>query len=149
MDFGDERCSERAKVLLSRARCRAVPERCDGAGLPWPGHQRPGAAELRGAARDVSPPDVRGQYGSRGAGCAGCLGVGARVQGCREQARRYQGEQALIEGCERLAELASELADTRLVSVADLEADITMLMRRADELGTPVDWLIRSTHDAA
>ena len=35
------------------------------------------------------------------------------------------------------------------MSVADLEADITMLMRRADELGRPVDWLIRSTHDAA
>lgn len=52
-----------------------------------------------------------------------------------------------IEGYERLAELAAELPSTRLVYVADREADITALMRRAEALGTPVDWLIRSTHD--
>ena len=52
-----------------------------------------------------------------------------------------------IEGYERLAELASELPGTRLVYVADREADIAALMRRADELGTPTDWLIRSTHN--
>jgi len=52
-----------------------------------------------------------------------------------------------IEGYERTAELAPELPDTRLVYVADREADITALMQRAEELGTPVDWLIRSTHD--
>ena len=52
-----------------------------------------------------------------------------------------------VEGYERTAELAPELPDTRLVYVADREADITTLMQRAEELGTPVDWLIRSTHD--
>jgi len=52
-----------------------------------------------------------------------------------------------VEGYERLVELASGLPDTRLVYVADREADILALMRRADELGTPVDWLIRATHD--
>jgi hypothetical protein len=52
-----------------------------------------------------------------------------------------------IEGYERTAELAPELPGTRLVYVADRESDITALMQRAEELGTPVDWLIRSTHD--
>lgn len=52
-----------------------------------------------------------------------------------------------IEGYERVAELAAELPGTRLVYVADREADIVALMRRADALGTPVDWLIRSTHN--
>ncbi|WP_271652329.1 transposase DNA-binding-containing protein, partial [Ralstonia solanacearum] len=52
-----------------------------------------------------------------------------------------------IEGYERVAELASQLPSTRLVYVADREADITALMQRAAELGTPADWLIRSTHN--
>jgi hypothetical protein len=38
---------------------------------------------------------------------------------------------------------------TRLVYVADREADMLALMERAQELGTPADWLIRSTHDRA
>ena len=33
--------------------------------------------------------------------------------------------------------------------VADREADILELMRRASDLGTPADWLIRSQHDRA
>ncbi|MEF9388785.1 IS4 family transposase, partial [Ralstonia solanacearum species complex bacterium KE056] len=40
-----------------------------------------------------------------------------------------------IEGYERVAELASQLPSTRLVYVADREADITALMQRAAELG--------------
>lgn len=52
-----------------------------------------------------------------------------------------------IEGYERIAELAAQLPNTRLVYVADREADIEALMCRAEELGTPADWLIRSTHD--
>jgi hypothetical protein len=54
-----------------------------------------------------------------------------------------------IEGYTQLAELAEKLPDTRLVYVADREADIVELMRRAHELGTPVDWLIRSQHNRA
>ena len=44
---------------------------------------------------------------------------------------------------------ASGLPHTRLVYVADREADMIALMARAQELGTPADWLIRSTHDRA
>ncbi|MBS1191953.1 MAG: transposase [Rhodocyclaceae bacterium] len=54
-----------------------------------------------------------------------------------------------IEGYERLAELAPSLPTTRLVYVADREADILALMQRAHALGTPVDWLLRSQHDRA
>ena len=49
-----------------------------------------------------------------------------------------------IEGYERLAELAPQLATTRLVYLADREADIMALMVRARDLGMPVDWLVRS-----
>jgi IS4 transposase len=52
-----------------------------------------------------------------------------------------------VEGYERLAEMAAELPETRLVYLADREADIMALMRRADALGTPVDWLVRSRHN--
>ena len=52
-----------------------------------------------------------------------------------------------IEGYERIAEMAAELPTTRLVYVADREADILALMRRADELDTPADWLIRAKHN--
>jgi len=54
-----------------------------------------------------------------------------------------------IEGYARLAELAGRLPDTRLVYVADREADIVELMRKARELGEPVDWLVRSQHNRA
>jgi hypothetical protein len=52
-----------------------------------------------------------------------------------------------IEGYERLAELAPRLASTRLVYVADREADMLPLMARAQQLGCPVDWLIRAAHN--
>ena len=52
-----------------------------------------------------------------------------------------------VEGYERLAEMAAELPGTRLVYLADREADIMDLMRRAGALGTPVDWLLRSKHN--
>jgi hypothetical protein len=54
-----------------------------------------------------------------------------------------------VEGYERMAELASELPETRLVYVADREADIAALMAKARDLGTPADWLIRSRHNRA
>lgn len=49
-----------------------------------------------------------------------------------------------IESYERVPEQAATLPDTRLVYVADREGDIAALMRRAQELGHPADWLIRS-----
>ncbi len=54
-----------------------------------------------------------------------------------------------IEGYERVAEAAPRMPDTRLVYVADREADILALMQRAHALGMPADWLIRSQHNRA
>lgn len=53
------------------------------------------------------------------------------------------------EGYTRVAELATTLPDTRLVYVADREADIVALMAQARDLGHPADWLIRSQHNRA
>lgn len=53
------------------------------------------------------------------------------------------------EGYERLAEMAPQLPHTRLVYLADREADIMELMLRARALQTPVDWLVRSKHNRA
>ncbi|MCP5248450.1 MAG: hypothetical protein H6942_07915 [Candidatus Accumulibacter sp.] len=39
------------------------------------------------------------------------------------------------------------MPQTRLVYVADREADIVGLMQRAQALGTPADWLIRARHN--
>jgi hypothetical protein len=52
-----------------------------------------------------------------------------------------------IEGYERIAEMAAHLPDTQLVYVADREADLVPLMLRAQELGTPADWLVRAQHN--
>lgn len=52
-----------------------------------------------------------------------------------------------IEGYERLAELAQQLPTTRLVYVADREADLLQLLVRAQTLGNPVDWLVRANHN--
>ena len=51
------------------------------------------------------------------------------------------------EGYERIAEMAATMPDTRLVYVADREADIVGLMQRGHALGNPADWLIRSKHN--
>jgi hypothetical protein len=51
------------------------------------------------------------------------------------------------EGYARIAEMAPSLPDTRLVYIADREADIVELMRHARDLGYPADWLIRSQHN--
>ena len=52
-----------------------------------------------------------------------------------------------VEGYERVAEMAPDMPDTRLVYVADREADMVELMCRARELDTPADWLVRAKHD--
>jgi hypothetical protein len=52
-----------------------------------------------------------------------------------------------IEGYERVAESAAKMPQTRLVYVADREADMVGLMQRAQELGAPADWLIRAKHN--
>lgn len=55
--------------------------------------------------------------------------------------------QRWIEGYERVAERAAAMPDTRLVYVADREADILALIQRAHHLGTPADWLVRARHN--
>lgn len=52
-----------------------------------------------------------------------------------------------IEGYERIAEMATHLPATRLVYVADREADLMPLMLKAQSLGTPADWLVRAAHN--
>lgn len=52
-----------------------------------------------------------------------------------------------VEGYERIAEQAASLPDTRLVYLADREADMMDLIRRAHELGNPADWLVRAKHN--
>jgi hypothetical protein len=52
-----------------------------------------------------------------------------------------------IEGYERVAEMAPDMPETRLVYVADREADLVAMMARAQELGTPADWLVRAKHN--
>jgi hypothetical protein len=54
-----------------------------------------------------------------------------------------------LEGYERVAELAAGLPATRLVYLADREADLLPLMIRARELEHPADWLIRAQHNRA
>ena len=53
------------------------------------------------------------------------------------------------EGYARVAELAGERPQTRLVYVADRESDMLELMVRARDLGIPVDWLVRSKTNRA
>lgn len=43
--------------------------------------------------------------------------------------------------------MAPSLPSTRLVYVAGREADLMSLMLRAQELGTPADWLVRAAHN--
>ncbi|HRF13692.1 MAG TPA: IS4 family transposase [Candidatus Accumulibacter phosphatis] len=52
-----------------------------------------------------------------------------------------------IEGYERVAEAAARMPGTRLVYIADREADILGMMQRAHALETPADWMVRSKHN--
>lgn len=54
-----------------------------------------------------------------------------------------------IEGYGRVAEMAAEMPGTRLVYVADREADMIELMKYAQTNGTPADWLVRAKTDRA
>ncbi len=54
-----------------------------------------------------------------------------------------------IEGYARIAEMAAELPGTRLVYVADREADMVELMKYAQTNGTPADWLVRAKTNRA
>jgi hypothetical protein len=49
----------------------------------------------------------------------------------------------------RVAEMAAYMPGTRLVYVADREADMIELMRCARDAGTPADWLVRAKTNRA
>jgi hypothetical protein len=51
------------------------------------------------------------------------------------------------EGYERVAEMAAVMPDTRLVYVADREADMVAMMRCARDTGMRADWLVRAKHN--
>lgn len=53
------------------------------------------------------------------------------------------------EGYLRVAEMAATMPDTRLVYVADREADMIEMMRAARDAGTPADWLVRAKTNRA
>lgn len=75
------------------------------------------------------------------------------VLDCWMWARPPRGEAALLEstrwidGYERIAEMAAQLPSTRLVYVADREADFGALLGQAQALGYPADLLIRVRYD--
>jgi transposase Tn5 family protein/transposase-like protein len=52
-----------------------------------------------------------------------------------------------MSGYENVAKLSEALPGTRLVYVADREADILELMVKARDMGNPADWLLRCQHD--
>ena len=52
-----------------------------------------------------------------------------------------------VEGYEIVADLADQVADSRLVYVADREGDLRDLMDTAARRGTPADWLVRAKHN--
>jgi hypothetical protein len=77
----------------------------------------------------------------------GILEVGMWAREPREaNGRRGGPKESLrwIKGYERLAELAPRLPATRLVCVADREADMLPLMVRARQLDCPADWPVRA-----
>jgi hypothetical protein len=55
--------------------------------------------------------------------------------------------QRWVEGYERVAERARRLPGTRLVYIADREADMLALMQRAHALAHPADYLLRARHN--
>ncbi|CAB3773839.1 IS4 family transposase ISAzo5 [Paraburkholderia humisilvae] len=82
----------------------------------------------------------------------GVLDAWLRARASRDaQDKRGSLKESLrwIEGYERVAETASSRPHMRLVHVANREAGMLALKVRAQELGTPADCLIRSTHDRA
>jgi Transposase Tn5 dimerisation domain/Transposase DNA-binding len=52
-----------------------------------------------------------------------------------------------LESCERIAQHAGELPQTRLVCVGDRESDMLELMVKARDLGYPADYLVRCRHN--
>jgi len=68
-------------------------------------------------------------------------------ESCQDSAEQAKASRRWIEGYERVAERAGQLPATRLVYVADREADILELMQRAHALSYPADYLLRAQHN--
>jgi hypothetical protein len=125
-----------------RSRC-IVHSGYDGVELQWPADARIGTPELRRPAGHVRAYDVCRYAASGAVGGTRLLDVGSPAQ----------GEAALLEstrwinGYERIAEMAAQLPSTRLVYVADREADFGALLGQAQALGYPADLLIRVRYD--
>jgi hypothetical protein len=74
--------------------------------------------------------------------------IWAREERYKDGVRHGQKESTRwIEGYERVAEMAADMPATRLVYVADREADLLAMMARAQALGSPADWLVRAKHN--
>ena len=59
----------------------------------------------------------------------------------------YEAQHGLYLHVSYLAEQAASLPRTRLLYLADRESDMIALMARAEDLGHPLDYLIRAQHD--
>jgi hypothetical protein len=73
----------------------------------------------------------------------------ARGKSKKEDQKKPQIKESLrwIEGYERVAEMAERCPDQRLIYVTDREGDMLELVKKAQQLGCPADWLIRARHN--
>jgi hypothetical protein len=153
LDLGDARLNKRARTLMERFAAKptaSIPEACDNWSETCAAYRFLGKEE-------VSSEGILARTGNACANTRSCcafnrdpLGVldawmWAREMRDADGVRHGQKESARwIEGYERVAKMTANVADIRLVYVADREADLVAMMGRARELDTPVDWLVRA-----
>ena len=73
----------------------------------------------------------------------------SRMAICRRENCRGRSSSSFKPGLRRVAELAEQLAHTRLVYVGDRESDMLELMVQAQECGHAADYLLRCQHNRA
>jgi hypothetical protein len=73
----------------------------------------------------------------------------ARGESKKADQKKPQLKESLrwIEGYERVAEMATRCPEQRLIYIADREGDMLDLMKKAQQLNHPADWLIRAQHN--
>ena len=76
----------------------------------------------------------------------GVIDAGIWARGPKDEAPVKESTR-WVEGYEIVADLASQVPDTRLVYGADREGDLRALRDAAARRGTPADWLVRATHN--
>jgi len=121
--------------------------RHDTTGLQRPADQGAGTAEFRSSARHVREFTYAVTPERTPLGVLNAWMWARTLK--NEDGQRGGPKESLhwIEGHERTAEAAPALSDTRLVYVADREADLMPLMSRAQQLGTPANGLVRAKHN--